>query len=297
MTRFTHDQFAKDYLKEILSLLGNVEVSRELKSEPRQADIWFIPAASPGTSPQLLGLLGQMAANPCLIEPFREPASKLEIRDCLGKLFSFHRELIRKAKRDKGKLAEEDLPALWILVPSASGELRKSFGAVRREPWQQGVYLFPEGYRTGLVVLNQLPKTEDTLWLRILSRGRTQKQALKELDSLPIDHPLKENVEEILSSWRTILEEKINLTEEEADLFMNLSATYLRRKQEWIEEGKQEGQRLVIENLLRVRFGELDKALAAIVEPMLKLPTQEYTALLLQLSSLSREELLARFGQ
>lgn len=115
MTRFTHDQFAKDYLKEILSLLGNVEVSRELKSEPRQADIWFIPAASPGTSPQLLGLLGQMAANPCLIEPFREPASKLEIRDCLGKLISFHRELIRKAKRGKEQLAEENLPALWIL--------------------------------------------------------------------------------------------------------------------------------------------------------------------------------------
>lgn len=52
-------------------------------------------------------------------------------------------------------------------------------------------------------------------------------------------------------------------------------------------------RRATIENLLRVRFGGLDDALSAIIEPMLELPPEEFTFLLLQLS---REELLARFG-
>ncbi|MEO1433081.1 MAG: hypothetical protein AAFV71_29250 [Cyanobacteria bacterium J06633_8] len=55
----------------------------------------------------------------------------------------------------------------------------------------------------------------------------------------------------------------------------------------------QEGQRQVVENLLKARFGELDEQLAEIIEPMLQLPPQEYASLLLQLP---REELLERFG-
>jgi hypothetical protein len=49
---------------------------------------------------------------------------------------------------------------------------------------------------------------------------------------------------------------------------------------------------LVVENLLKVRFGEIDNELQAIIEPLLSLPPEEFTPLLLQLS---REELIHRF--
>ncbi|MBD2593377.1 hypothetical protein H6G74_03415 [Nostoc spongiaeforme FACHB-130] len=58
------------------------------------------------------------------------------------------------------------------------------------------------------------------------------------------------------------------------------------------EQAIQQGERLVVENLLKVRFGELDNQLQAIIEPLLALPPEEFTPLLLQLS---REELIARF--
>jgi hypothetical protein len=86
---------------------------------------------------------------------------------------------------------------------------------------------------------------------------------------------------------------------------MNLSPLYLQRleeagqqgiqqgRQQGIQEGIQTERRATIENLLRVRFGSLDEALATIVEPMLELPPEEFTLLLLQLSP---EELLAKFG-
>ncbi|MGH2412863.1 MAG: hypothetical protein ACRDEA_04040 [Microcystaceae cyanobacterium] len=66
-----------------------------------------------------------------------------------------------------------------------------------------------------------------------------------------------------------------------------------RGEQRGEQRGIQQGERLVVENLLKVRFGELDSALAAIIDPILELPPEEFTPLLMQLS---REELLARLG-
>ncbi len=74
---------------------------------------------------------------------------------------------------------------------------------------------------------------------------------------------------------------------------MRLSPLYEQRLEEATQQGIQQGQRVVVENLLRARFGSLDDQLEAIIEPVLELPPEEFTRELLQLS---REELLARFG-
>ncbi len=77
------------------------------------------------------------------------------------------------------------------------------------------------------------------------------------------------------------------------NLVMQLSPIYEQR----LAEATQQGQRIVVENLLRVRFGTLDNELQAIIEPIFALPPEEFGSLLLQLSNLSREDLLARFTQ
>jgi hypothetical protein len=43
MTRQPHDQFAKEYLKELLTPLGKVEIARDVTSEVREIDVWFEP--------------------------------------------------------------------------------------------------------------------------------------------------------------------------------------------------------------------------------------------------------------
>jgi predicted transposase/invertase (TIGR01784 family) len=60
-----------------------------------------------------------------------------------------------------------------------------------------------------------------------------------------------------------------------------------------LERGLQEGERLVVENLLRVRFGELDPPLQAIISRILQLSPEEFTPLLLHCS---KQELLKRFS-
>ncbi len=73
MTRKPHDQFAKEYLEELLSLLGQVETAREVASEVREIDVYFVPTSPPPTNPKTLGLLGKMAY--CLpIRAISQPA-------------------------------------------------------------------------------------------------------------------------------------------------------------------------------------------------------------------------------
>lgn len=95
-----------------------------------------------------------------------------------------------------------------------------------------------------------------------------------------------------------IVYELSTLNREEIEAMIGLSdlkrsKVYQEALQEGRQEGRQEGQRDVIESVLRARFGELDEALAAIVEPLLTLPPAESTPLLL---NRSREELIAQFA-
>lgn len=294
MTQTPHDHFAKAYLEELLSPIGQVTPNLPIKAETRYADIWFVPESVEESERAYLGLLGKLTTTPCLIEPFRNPADEDQILDCVGKLISLRRELLRKANREKRTIPPEFMPRLWILVPSASVELRREFGANRRKRnWESGIYHHPNAYRTGLIVLHQLPQTPDTLWLRILGRGRSQKKAIQEFNALPDDHRMKEIVLELLTEWRTMIELRRNLTEDEEELFMNLSPIYLQRRQEWREEGREEERRSTIESLLMSRFNALDSELAGIVDRIATLPPNEFTPILL---SASREELLRQFS-
>lgn len=67
--------------------------------------------------------------------------------------------------------------------------------------------------------------------------------------------------------------------------------------QQGIQQGAQQERHDIICNLLVSRFGVIDEELEIIVKPLTDLPTSDFSRLLLPLSTLSREELLARFRQ
>ncbi|MEQ8466255.1 hypothetical protein [Coleofasciculus sp. E1-EBD-02] len=304
MTRQPHDQFAKQYLEELLAPLGTVETSRDVPSEVRQIDVWFVPAPSPSPEFETLGLLGKMAATTCLFEPFRNAPTPVEVRSCMLKLYSVEAELLRKARRERRSLSEDESPRLWILSPSCSQRLLDGFCAKlnQSENWGEGVYFLPEFQRTALVAINQLPVNQDTLWLRVLGKRRTQQQAIDELIGLPQENPQRRNILEILANWRINVGRSERLSNADRELIMNLSPAYfkwreeavLEGRQEGRLEGRQEGQRLMVENFLRVRFGEINAELEAIIAPMLQLPPEVLTRLLF---SLSKQELLLWFGE
>lgn len=300
MTRTPFDQFSKQFLEEFLSPLGQVESNLEVPGEARFVDIWFVPSSQSTADSAALGLLGRIAATPCLLEPFRNQPTSTEVRNCLLKLFLVHADFQRKARRHDKRISETELPQLWILASSASDTLLSGFGGSLRETWLEGVYFLAVFLKTAIVAINQLPQTQETLWLRILGKGTTQQQAINEVIVLPLEDPRRLRALRLLATWKINIEAGAELDQEDRELVMALSRAYLeweretesRGMQRGLQQGIEQGQRLVVENLLRVRFGELDDQLVAIIPSLLELPTEEYTRLLLQLS---REELLARF--
>ncbi|MEH1885225.1 hypothetical protein [Nostoc sp.] len=292
MTRFIHDQFAKDYLEQLLTPYGEVQAARRVAGEVRQIDVYFIPKPQPSNIPETLGLLGQLVTTPSLFEPFRNAASATEICDCLLKLLEVRGDLQRQANRNKTRILESDLPKLWILTPTASAQLLSGFGANPKVDYLPRIYFMPEYLRTAIVAIHQLPSISETLWLRIIGRGNVQKQAIDELEALTPDNPFRKAALELLYNLQQNLQVTQNQDEEDRELLMRLAPLYQQDREQAKQQGIQQGERLVVENLLKVRFGEIDNELQEIIESLLTLPPEEFTPLLLQLS---REELINRF--
>ncbi|MCZ8128477.1 MAG: Rpn family recombination-promoting nuclease/putative transposase, partial [Microcystis sp. LE19-114.1B] len=115
-------------------------------------------------------------------------------------------------------------------------------GAKLDQDWPEGVYFLPSLYRTAIIAINQLPVTAETLWLRLLGRGKTQNQAVRELLELPQGNAFRENVLELLISWRVSMEINNILETEDREVFMTLSQTYQEWKEATKQEGRQEGR-------------------------------------------------------
>jgi hypothetical protein len=250
MSKFKHDSFAKSYLAELLNRIGKATPNKRIPAEERAADLWFELNPKAQTQRKQLGLLGELLTRNALIEVFRNAATPVEIRSCQGKLFDREAELIRKAKRRQKTIAEAQLPYLWLIMPTASDEIREGFGVVpTRTP---GVYEFPRLQHTGLIVVHQLPKTKATLWLRILGREGNQKRAIEEFTQQSSADELHVIIEELLANYRAQLENLgRSLTPEDEELIMNLSAAYLKKQQEWLTEGRQEERREIAIAALR----------------------------------------------
>jgi hypothetical protein len=306
MTQQPHDQFAKQFLAELFEPLnGEVKVNYEIHAERRYVDIYFTPPATITSNAhfQALGLLGQMVEKRCLLEPFRSPPNQSDVNNCLLKLLSIHNELQNhQTRQHKNPLPQEQLPRLWILATSASEPLLDSYATQLNLFWGKGIYFLQEPFLSAIVAIDRLPTTPQTLYLRMLGKGPTQQQAIQEFLTLfPKTKSLGQYVLDLLTKYRIYLETQDKLTEDERELLMNLESTYLKWKEEnrlqglqqGMQQGRLEGQRLFVEQMLKVRFGGIDEILSSLVDPLLLLGPEESSRLLLQAS---REELLAKFN-
>ncbi len=309
MTRLIHDQFAKDYLSELLSPIGVVNPGREVASEVRQIDVYFTPTTQMPDYKNKLGLLGKMAETTALFEPFRNAVTVNEVQSCVGKLLAIKGEIERQSRRENTRIIQTDLPKLWILTPTGSETLLNGFRAIPdEENWGKGIYFLGEYWRTGIVVIHHLPKTPETLWLRILGRGDVQEKAIASLAAMAVDDPLRIITLELVYQLQSSLAKRQSkeLEQEDKGLIMavsplfqeQLNAAEKRGVQEGIELGRQQletavqqtvqqQQRLIIESFLQGRFGELSEIMASLVDPLSKFPAIDLTRLLLQLSQLT----------
>ena len=132
-------------------------------------------------------------------------------------------------------------------------------------------------------------------------RGSAAKgDRIAQLSALATDDPLRIIALELLYRLQSNLVTDIpqELEPEERELIMaipslfreQLEAAQQQGIEQGLEQGRQAQQRLILENFLLVRFGELSPKMTAFLSPISKLYAAEFTVLLLAISMLTVDE-------
>lgn len=101
----------------MLSRLGLVRLDARLAGEVQHGDVAFEERRDLPAYRRRLGLLGELARGRVLFEAFRNPVTDQELRSSLKKLYLWHEELLRHARRRRQPRSSVALPALCVLSP------------------------------------------------------------------------------------------------------------------------------------------------------------------------------------
>jgi hypothetical protein len=217
-------------------------------------DVWFVPQRSSTPAQEAIGILGQMTQQMCLLEPFRNVPSRMEVRTCLLKLMWVQEDEQRKAGQVDERLSEAALPMLWILAATVSRPLLEDAGGLVKADWLPGIYFMPALLKTAIVAIDELPETEETLWLRVLGRDETQARAIREVLALPRDYPRRSTILRMLASWKVRLDmgELMDFTNREA--IMGFSEAFLTWEREKEIQTETQTKESIASNMLRKKM-------------------------------------------
>ncbi len=273
MTRTLHDSFAKDCMKELLSDFGDVETEKQITGEVREIDLFFQPHPTALEDLKALGLLGRMVSRPAILEPFRNAVPQWDICNCREKRFRLEAEFRRQANQKAQKrsnseqkiLTKFERPFVWILTPTFSQKQQDDFLVRQKKQWGQGIYFLAEPDLTAVVAIHHLPKTLDTLFLRLLGREQVQADAVKELLALPPQHPYRQETLRHISVLQINLQLRQNKTKDSREVIMNLAPAYDKWLEETLDHGRGQGRQEIQVSIAR-RLLQRDRPLEEIAQ-------------------------------
>ncbi|WP_438016711.1 hypothetical protein WMF18_38885 [Sorangium sp. So ce315] len=221
----------------------------EVLAATQKIDVFSVPDPAREAERARMGLLGELAAEPSLFEPFHGTPSLRQVRRCLRKQLTWHHELERRARAAAGSAALDedtepqpqaavDFPALVVI---GRGRPETVLDAYRCEPVQPGVYHAVPGLVMRVIVLAELPRTRATLLLRLLGSGRVLREALADLAALPDDAWEKGIAAPLLVHFRLGTDEPT--TDEEDEVSAEIRAWFEEYKQTLRAEARTEGRR------------------------------------------------------
>jgi hypothetical protein len=220
------------------ALVGVCEVTLQA---PTTTDTLYIDAlVTPTASEAALlarGLLGRMALSACAIEAFVDTPGPFDVDHC------FARALFLGAKRRVSH-------RLWVIAPGAPRTAIEAWALRMRRGWPRGVYMAAAPARLAVVVLSQLPRTPDTLLLRLMGSGSLLREAVSDARALPASSWERAIVDDVLLQMKRDLDRMMRTatapTEElqmrYAELVKINAAERAAFRAEVIEEGRAEGR-------------------------------------------------------
>ena len=260
-TRDMRDRFdalSKDALETLLRDVGTVERGADAGATSQRVDVLFTPDAEHRLERQSRGLLGRLVdERPCDLEPFRNTPTVAILRGCVRRSWTLHHVRELAVQREH---PESSLP-MWrvvVLSPGRPQRALKVFGLKRPKGFPRGVYASDDEIGLWVVVLSELPETRDTLSLRVLARGDTQKRAVAELLRLSKD-AWEHRLFAVLVQWRHEITLEGVRSDDDEDFMQttrfSLEAYEQQLRDEGISQGISQGSLKVTARQIERRLG------------------------------------------
>jgi hypothetical protein len=239
MSQFPHDRFNKNLFELRLSPFGEVSTQQPLDPETTFIDIYFVPHQPIAPEPQLSLLAKCIGGQAVAFEPYRNPVEVNKIQGCIIKALQIQHEVCPEPDPQV-----ELQPRMWIITPTLASHKLEACGALADESrWGKGIYLLSKVVQTGIIVVHQLPVTAETLLFRLMGKGKVQQTAMAEVAALPVEHPYRKSLLNLLVSYRMELLAKQDAEPDEQELVMQLSPLYLEQLEAARLDGERQGER------------------------------------------------------
>jgi hypothetical protein len=265
--RTVRDFIGKGILQNVLDPAGKVDVHHEIPpGETQWADVCFEPDPSKWSALDKLGLIGRMSQGPRIFELFGDMPNRAKVEACLSKL-----DRLRDKRRLEARKARQNGPSestiLWVIAPGLSEEMARVYHLIARKDWPPGFYEGPEGFGLCWVSLRELPKTRETVLLRLMGTWAMPRDAIGELAALPKYAWENLMARDLLLARQREIEQSAT---EEPDMRLKIQGIYEKWERETMEKGRLEGElrgrRDALRTAYQTRFGKLPDGLALVID-------------------------------
>jgi hypothetical protein len=272
------DQLAKRILRALLARAGVVTHEHEVAGAAQEIDTLFRLSPALAMELERIGLVGRMIDSPSTIfEAFHEAPSVDDYRDSQRKqLLADHLDVL--AARALG-LPRPPFPRMWLLAAGRPRAVIKGYGLVRMPSFPEAFLEGQEAERVGVVVLRELPRTRETLVLRLMAAGEVLNEAMAELARLPEDAWERQVAMPALLALRFEIPHD-STDAEEQEYVMNSMELYEQwerqvrseardqGRDQGLERGLEQGVRKMLVSVYRARFGAPPPAITAALDAM-----------------------------
>lgn len=168
------DLLAKGLLEAGLSPACDVSLQVPVTPDTRYADAVVVPREGAATVLATRGLLGRLGMTPAVIEPFSRPPDERDVHLCVA------RASLLRAERGVAF-------ALWVIAPKVPARVVEGWALRRVRGEVRGVWRAVSSLAPAVVETSALPRTRDTLLLRLMGRDAVFRDALRDAVKLPDD--------------------------------------------------------------------------------------------------------------
>ena len=235
------DQIAKRVLCAAYEGTAEAHVEDELTPDAQAIDAWFDPDPACTAERESRGLMGRMMPDgvATIFEPYSSTPGPPEYRDCVRKQLTL--DHLRAKEAEKKKVLRPDLCHLWVMSRGKPLGVLEGYAFTPIPGFPSGFWQRQPADAVGVVVLRDLPKSRDTLLLRMMGGPEMRGEALGELNRLP------EDAWERRAVLPSLLELRVRAAQdpdeaEAKEFLMATNVVYEQLRQQMRDEGRKEAE-------------------------------------------------------